>query len=309
MSKPPRGGDLTTEAIARLLASAIESADSGVASAQSGWTALTSEELAKLRRVLPQGTLESRSDGTARIVIGGVSAIFQLREVLPEFGHQFEYLLDSKTQTSRDIARGEDASKILTSAVRQAKRSVASLAHLVFLGWWRMIESNGIEAPLNRVLAEGFSPKSWTQASARSATGLGLSVAQTATGVLPTEAGALRQLGELPGCDKISLSFEHSQEPDLIRVKRVLEWERFANEVPKEVAVAIGFGWSVRLAWDGSGSIPLDTRRCSDLSNRLDGSLAELAKSGEIQFETTVKQLESNGFPWATSIVTWPHIT
>jgi hypothetical protein len=290
----------------KLLSQSIRDATTGLDPLEWGWSKLPKEELFALGRGVPSKLVSRRPDGMVRISVTNFSDMKSLRERFPSLGHPLEYLLDYQTFGPRDVLRRNRAKGLLTQAVVEAKKTPVAWVDILFLGWWRMIESNGVDAPLDRVLANGFSPKEWTVASVRAATGLAHDVSSL-NGDESGPNGAARLLHDFSVRRNPDLD-SSIDPPTLDRVKNVLDWQRFLVALPERVRKAFGLAWFCYLLWELDDAIPSVPAHGTEITAALEEGVHELTGLDGSEVDSVVEDLCRQGFTWADGLLTWPEI-
>lgn len=223
---------------------------------------------------------------------------------------QLNYFLENMPVIRRDRERVKGAEGILNQVCQVLQDHPENWAYIIWVGWWKMLESSGLPAPIDNVLKEGISPKDWGIIASLACPDLALSVAEKcgdATTIY--EAQKFFKENNLVAADESppAVRGEKSQ-----KVERILRWEEVTEGLDDGLTKMLAFVWASLyflanrdlVTRSEEASFPLyDTiwSKIKDLLNEDQPVLLEKLKN-------TVNTLAERGVTWAADVLHVPEV-
>jgi hypothetical protein len=306
-----RLGDRITPAFKKLAETFAGDIEKGFGLSKSGWTnpSILGLDMAYIRNLIDTGILAENENGSVRLNPKSkvmISRALRREEVLQ---NQVKYSFENADALRLDFARMSKATHLLSEVSESLKRDENHWREIVIVGWWRMLVSSGMPAPLEAVIRAGFSPRDWTVKATWASFQLASTVADKSRGP-PTFEDSVKYISVLLESTDLAIEEPILAEPsELVRIREAVSWDEILNSLPLETKKALGLAWFCYFLWEIADCVPFSETNSNVLSSMLLASVCELANSTVTEIASSLDSLADGGLAWTREIINLPEVT
>lgn len=306
-----RLGDRITPAIKKLAETFVGDIEKGLGLSKSGWTnpTILGLDTAYIRNMIDTGLLVESENGSVRLNPKSkamISKAIRREEVLQ---NQVKYSFENADALRLDFARMSKATHLLSGVSESLKRDENHWREIVLVGWWRMLVSSGMPAPLEAVIRAGFSPRDWTVKATWASFQLALTVADTSRGPPTFEESAKYMSALLESTDLVIEEPILAEPSELVRIREAMSWDEILNSLPSETKKALGLAWFCYFLWEIADCVPFSEANSNALSNMLLANVCELVNASVTKIALSLDSLSDGGLAWTREIINLPEVT
>jgi len=309
--KDPKPSDRVTLAIEKLAETLTSDVEKGLGLSRSGWTNPTILGLdpAYIRNLIEVGVLAENENGSVRLNPGAKSMIKKMIGRYEVLHNQVNYGFDNADALRLDSERIAKASHTLSRVSDSLQHDEGHWSDVVCVGWWRMLESSGMPAPLDAIIGAGFSPMDWTLKATWASFQLALTVASR-VGTAPSFEESAAYLSDLLGSENSKIAEPPTVEPgDLIKIQETLRWNDILHSIPADSQKALGLAWFCYFLWELDDCLPFSEANSDALFSQLLVVICELTKTTASDIASSRSILVEKGLIWAEEIICLPEVT
>jgi len=307
ISTVKRGEDTLVKAVQLLLQALIADLTSEKPVKDAGWRSIPELDPTSASSIVYSGMVLQRGR-ELRLNIESPRTQDWVRRKSQILRKQLEYAQFTSQAVQEDGGRVRRALQILADIQAALAENPTLWAEVLVIGWWRMLESSGMPAPTDDVLAAKFSPSDWIRIATQASGNLAMRVASS----------AVRAVSLQDGLDYLSRIISWREEPfqlppivdddSLERVMHVLRWEEIEAQVPSSVQRSLGFAWFCHTAWSLASLVPVTPEYSVKLSDGLHNTLNQVAGFSENAIDEVVDSLAHRGISWGSDLLTLPEL-
>jgi hypothetical protein len=298
-------------AIALLLHILLQDLIDGAEKEDAGWRTPSSIGMpdADLRELRDLHAIETNAEGQVRFNMNNrqmCKAVHSLQQELT----QLDYFLEKAPVIKQDRERLKRAEDLLEQVCQALQEHPETWAYIIWVGWWKMLESSDLPAPVDLVLKEGFSPKDWAVEVSLACPDLALSIAEkfgTIDAICKTQE-YFKKKNLVPANESPPVLPRENIE----KIKGILRWEEITEAFDVGLTKELAFVWASLYFLENKDLIARSEEASVALYDtiwdRLKGLLNEDQTTLLEKLKDVVVRLSEQGITCAADIIQVPEV-
>lgn len=223
---------------------------------------------------------------------------------------QLDYFLEKLPVIKRDRERLEEAEGLLDQVCKTLEHHHQTWAYITWVGWWKMLESSGLPAPIDLVLKEGFSPKDWAMNVSLACPDLALSVAEKFGDIRAVyEAQTYFKENNLVDTNESS-PVAQGQKTD--KIKGILRWEEVTEALDYGLIKMLAFVWASLYFLENRDLLTTSEEASLELYDTIWAKVKDLLNEDQSalldKLQNTVSTLAERRVTWAADVLQVPEV-
>lgn len=297
--------------IGSLLTILLQDLIGGAEKEDAGWRTPSSLRMldADLKELSDLRAIERNTEGQVRFNMNNRQMRRALGSLQQELT-QLDYFLQKMPVIKRDKERVKDAEGLLDWVCQTLQHRPETWAYIIWIGWWKMLESSGLPAPIDLVLKEGFSPKEWAIKVSLACPDLALNVASK-FGKIDTiyETQEYFKENNLVAADESPPAVQREK---IEKVKGILRWEEIIEALDAGLTKMLAFVWASLYLLENKNLIATSEEASLGLYDAIWARVKVLLNEDESallnKLKNTSNTLTERGVTWAADVLQVPEV-